>query len=137
MTKNSNFPLISERHPAFFGHALCKHEVMIRKAAITVGLPVVFCTFIAIVGVSAKQESGEALFRKHCVACHPDISKLKGVKSIIDRMRNPLTFKPKFDETTISNEEAKEIENYISNYVRCSDKVTADSSKKPPSALGQ
>ncbi|MRR53406.1 MAG: cytochrome c [Deltaproteobacteria bacterium] len=81
-------------------------------------------------GTKGKQLDGKALFQKHCAVCHPNggniISKNKpisvkamkangvvGVKGIVAKMRNPGPLMNKFDEKTISNQEAKAIADYI------------------------
>lgn len=81
-------------------------------------------------GESLKE--GEHLFKLHCAICHPEgrniINPQKplkkerreafGVKTtedIINLMRNPGPGMSKFDETTISNKEAKKIAEYVLN----------------------
>ncbi|MHC1697994.1 MAG: c-type cytochrome [Geobacteraceae bacterium] len=73
---------------------------------------------------------GKALFQKHCAVCHPNggniINKKKplsakamkangvaGVKGIVAKMRNPGPLMNKFDEKTVSNQEAKAIAEFI------------------------
>lgn len=66
-----------------------------------------------VVSVFAELRSGETLFKKHCAVCHPNISKLQKIRSIVEGMRNPLPFMPAFDKAKIPDEDAIEIENYI------------------------
>lgn len=73
--------------------------------------------------------SGEALFKQHCVACHPDggnvinpqktlhkkdreANSVKTAEDIIGKMRNPGPGMTKFDEKTISDADAKAIAEY-------------------------
>lgn len=84
-------------------------------------------------GISAdskgKQLDGKALFQKHCAVCHPNggniINKNKplsakamkvngvvGVKGVVAKIRNPGPLMNKFDEKTISNQEARAIAEY-------------------------
>jgi len=98
------------------------------------GVIVLTVCFAASTGISAatkgKQLDGKALFQKHCTVCHPNggniINKNKplsakamkangvvGVKGIVAKMRNPGPLMNKFDEKTISNQEAKAIAEYI------------------------
>jgi len=90
--------------------------------------------FAASNGISAttkdKQMDGKALFQKHCAVCHPNggniINKNKplsakamkangvvGTKGIVAKMRNPGPLMNKFDEKTVSNQEATAIAEYI------------------------
>ncbi len=108
-----------------------------RNLIIITSLTLVIFSLCAGRPALAKEGSGELLFKKQCATCHPNISKLKGVKNIIDRMRNPMPFMPAFNEAKISNEDAKEIENYVLNSVRGSGNTKTVSSKRPPVASGQ
>jgi mono/diheme cytochrome c family protein len=69
-------------------------------------------------GATIKQD-GEYLFKKHCLACHPDVDKLKSTKNIIGKMRNPVSSMPEFDENKISNENARKIDDYIHQEFDC------------------
>jgi len=77
-----------------------------------------------------KATSGEELFTKHCVECHPkgrnivnpmktlhkkdrDANNIKKPQDIIEKMRNPGPGMPQFDKTTISDKDAKKIAEYI------------------------
>lgn len=81
---------------------------------------------------TAKESSkkGEALFKQHCTACHPDggniinpqktlhrksleANNVKSAKDIINKMRNPGPGMTKFDEKMIPEKDAKEIAEYI------------------------
>ncbi len=104
-----------------------------KKKLISGVIAVIVC-FAASSGFSAttkaKQLDGKALFQKHCAVCHPNggniINKNKtlsvkamkangvvGVKGIVAKMRNPGPLMNKFDEKTLSNQEAKAIAEYI------------------------
>ena len=74
-----------------------------------------FFAFIShnTVGAAATQDAGEALFKKHCSACHPKASKLKSVTGMVNKMRNPPPYMPSFDEYKISDNEAQKIADYI------------------------
>jgi len=63
--------------------------------------------------IAATQDTGEALYKKHCSACHPRASKLKSVKGMIAIMRNPPPYMPGFGEDKISVGDAKKISDYI------------------------
>ena len=77
-----------------------------------------------------KATSGEELFTKHCVECHPkgrnianpmktlhkkdrDANNVKMSQDIINKMRNPGPGMTQFDKTTISDKDAKKIAEYI------------------------
>lgn len=84
-------------------------------------------------GSSSTQSSGaqgKALFEKFCMACHKDggniinpkktlkksdlaANGVKGADGIVKLMRNPGTGMTKYDKKTISDEQAKDIANYI------------------------
>ncbi|HXX57358.1 MAG TPA: c-type cytochrome [Thermodesulfovibrionales bacterium] len=95
---------------------------------------VVAAVSIFVTAVFAKEEAkakaGEELFKKHCVACHPDggniinpqktlhkkdldANNIKRPADIINKMRNPGPGMTKFDEATISDKEAREIAAYV------------------------
>ncbi len=78
----------------------------------------------------AETNSGEALFKQHCSACHPDggnnISPQKtlhlkdreanGVKTasdIVGKIRNPGPGMTKFDDKTLPDKDAQAIAEYI------------------------
>jgi cytochrome c6 len=81
---------------------------------------------------SATQEAktGEKLFKQHCAVCHPDggntinpkktlhgkalgASNINSTEDIVKVMRNPGPGMNKFDEATISDEDAKKIAEYV------------------------
>jgi len=62
---------------------------------------------------ATSYQAGEALYKKHCLACHPDADQLKSTKNIIGIMRTQIASMPAFDENKISNDNAKKIEDYI------------------------
>ena len=64
-------------------------------------------------GDATKKPAGKALYNKHCQACHPQADKLKSIKNIIEKMRNPVSTMPAFGENKISNDNAKQIDEYI------------------------
>ena len=64
-------------------------------------------------GGATSYQVGEALYKKHCLACHPDAEQLKSTKNIIGIMRTQIASMPAFDENKISNDDAKKIEDYI------------------------
>lgn len=96
-------------------------------------LPILFLVALAFVldaGIAVSEESGEALFNKHCTMCHPnggniinpkktlssETLKKNGIKTvddIIKIMRNPKPGMLKFDEKKISDHDAEEIAEYI------------------------
>ena len=78
----------------------------------------------------SSKKSGEALFKQHCVICHPDggniinpqktlhkknleSNKIRNAGDIVKTMRNPGPGMTKFDEKMIPDKEAKEIAEYI------------------------
>jgi mono/diheme cytochrome c family protein len=63
--------------------------------------------------MAANNESGEQLYKKHCRACHPHTAPLKSTKSITDKIKNPLSFMPRFDDNKISPDDANKISDYI------------------------
>ena len=77
-----------------------------------------------------KKIDGKKAFDKHCAVCHPKggntintqkpltkksltANRVKSVKGIVGKMRNPGPGMTKFDEKTISNREAEAIAKYI------------------------
>ncbi|HXY55838.1 MAG TPA: c-type cytochrome [Nitrospirota bacterium] len=64
-------------------------------------------------GGDASSHVGEALYNKHCLACHPDAEKLSSTKNIVWIMRSQIASMPQFDENKISDDNAKKIEDYI------------------------
>jgi mono/diheme cytochrome c family protein len=70
-------------------------------------------------GGAASKQDGESLFKKHCLACHPDADKLKSTKNIIRKIRNPGSSMPEFDENKVSNENARKIDDYIHQEFDC------------------
>ena len=93
---------------------------------------------IGIVGVatlifassSAIAANGEALFKQHCAACHPDGGNIvnpkrtlhkkdldqQGIKNredVIKYMRKPGPGMPAFDAKTIADKDAKAIAEYV------------------------
>jgi cytochrome c6 len=81
-------------------------------------------------GKSTDEKPGEALFKLNCAVCHPDGGNIinpaftlhkndleahnitKPVQ-IVEKMRNPGPGMTKFDKKTISDNDAKEIAEYI------------------------
>lgn len=103
------------------------------KQLISVATVVTIC-FAASNGFTntakGNKVDGKALFQKHCAVCHPNggniINKNKplsakemkangvvGKKGIVAKMRNPGPLMNKFDEKTVSNQEANAIAEYI------------------------
>jgi cytochrome c6 len=81
---------------------------------------------------SAAGQPGEALFKQHCVACHVDggniinsqktlhkkvreANNIKTANDIIKTMRNPGPGMTKFDATSVSDKDARQIADYIVN----------------------
>ena len=77
-----------------------------------------------------KVTSGEELFKKHCAVCHPDggnivnpkktlhkkdreANNIKKPEDILKNMRKPGPGMTPFDKTTIPDEDAKKIADYI------------------------
>lgn len=75
-------------------------------------------------------KSGEALFKKHCAACHPqggniinpqktlkrqsrETNGIKTAEDLISNMRNPGPGMTKFDETVLPEQDAKAIAEYV------------------------
>lgn len=67
----------------------------------------------AFAGQAEEQQTGEALFKAKCAACHPKAEKITGKRSIIRIMRNPPPYMPVFDDERIPEKDAREIEDYI------------------------
>jgi mono/diheme cytochrome c family protein len=76
---------------------------------------IAFFSFISnnSTGAATSKHVGEELFNKHCLACHPKAAKLRSRKNIIEKMRNPMSSMPAFDENKLSNDNAKKIADYI------------------------
>jgi cytochrome c6 len=79
---------------------------------------------------AAKAKTGEELFAQHCTVCHPaggniinpekplhrknrEANGIKTAEDIIATMRNPGPGMNKFDEKTISDQEAQAIAEYV------------------------
>lgn len=86
---------------------------MINRHIIVAGLGLVLCALFTNTAASGIRGSGETLYRRHCASCHPIGSSLKGATNIVGIMRNPVPFMPRFDKTKISDEDAREIRDYI------------------------
>ena len=98
-----------------------------------VGAFIIFALIAYIGTVQAAPNDGEALFNKHCAACHPNggniiepnktLSKKhrekngkKTVDNIIKMMRSPTgAGMAVFDENSLPDKEAKKIAEYIIN----------------------
>ena len=78
---------------------------------------IVFYSFVSnnATGTAACKNTGEALFKKHCFACHPHVAKLKplSLKEIVYTIKNPSPYMPNFDENKIPDDDAKMIADYI------------------------
>jgi len=102
------------------------------KLVLAVSLFLLVVCALATTGMTKEKEKGkgEELFKKHCVACHPDgknivnpkktlykkdleASKIKTTEDIMKVLRNPGPGMIKFDEKTISEKDAREIAEYI------------------------
>ena len=104
-----------------------------KKSLISAVLFSAICLFASIGFCDTKKGEkvdGMKAFGEHCAVCHPNggntINKMKplnsnslkannvkGAKDIIAKMRNPGPGMTKFDEKTISDNEAKAIAEYI------------------------
>jgi len=77
-----------------------------------------------------KESAGAKLFQQHCAACHPnggniikpskslhkkdmDANGVKTAKDIVGMMRNPGPGMIRFDTKTVSDQDAKEIAQYV------------------------
>lgn len=75
-------------------------------------------------------QSGEALYKQHCAACHPDggntmnpkktlhkkdmdANNVKSADDVVKLMRNPGPGMTKYDESTIPDQDAKAIGQYV------------------------
>lgn len=99
-------------------------------------LSLIFITLIFVCSLAAtgyakdKGKTGEELFKAHCAVCHPDggniinpkktlhkkdrdANNMKKSPDIIKNMRNPGPGMTKFDKTTIPDNDAKKIAEYI------------------------
>jgi cytochrome c6 len=104
------------------------------KKTLFMGVVMLAVGFFATTGLcdttKGEKINGMKEFQKHCAVCHPNggntINKMKplsakslksngvvGVKGIVAKMRNPGQFMTKFDQKTISNNEASAIAEYI------------------------
>ena len=85
---------------------------------------------LAFASSSAIAATGEALFKQHCAACHPDGGNIvnpkktlhkkdleqQGIKNredVVKYMRKPGPGMPAFDAKTIADKDAKAIAEYI------------------------
>lgn len=105
-------------------------EVYSMKNILITSLTAVFLFSCIVSGIARGGSSGEVEFKQHCAVCHPDggniinpqktlhrknleASNIKTPEDIIAKMRNPGPGMTKFDEKTISDEEARKIAEYI------------------------
>jgi len=103
-----------------------------RSAAYFLAGAFCLCAFSAVVSAEqvVAQSSGEAGFKEYCAACHADggniinpdktLSKkdrerngIKTARDIVKVMRNPAGEMPVFDESTLPENEAQKIAEYI------------------------
>jgi cytochrome c6 len=85
---------------------------------------------IAVGATTALAASGQELFQKHCAVCHPDGGNIinqkrtlkkkdmaqegiKNAQGIVKFMRNPGPGMTKFDQSTLSDKDAKAIAEYV------------------------
>ncbi len=85
---------------------------------------------ISIGTSDAADKTGEALFKQHCAACHPDggnivnpnktlkkkdmaANKLMTEDAVVKFMRNPGPGMLKFDEKTLPDKDARAVASYI------------------------
>jgi cytochrome c6 len=95
-----------------------------------IGTSAFLLLFFAEASPASSGKSGEALFKEHCTACHPDggnivnpkktlkkadmeANKIRTTNDIIHVMRNPGPGMLKFDVKTIPDSDAKKIADYI------------------------
>ncbi len=110
-----------------------KGENMLKKSLVVVAGVAVGVWLAAIISMASEaggNKVGEAEFKEHCVMCHPDggniinpqktlhkkdleANNVKTPDDIVKIIRNPGPGMPKFDESAISADEAKEISEYI------------------------
>jgi mono/diheme cytochrome c family protein len=64
-------------------------------------------------GAAATKYAGEALYKKHCSACHHHASRLKSAKNIIAVIRNPPPYMPSFNEYKLSDDNAIKVADFI------------------------
>ena len=65
---------------------------------------------------AAAGQSGEELFKKHCLLCHHQAAKLQP-DIVFMRMRTPVPPMPRFGDEKLSAEDAKKIETYVRRQV--------------------
>jgi cytochrome c6 len=87
-------------------------------------------SFTALGVAEDKATSGEELFKKHCAVCHPDgsnivnpkktlhkkdreVNNIKNPEDIVKTMRNPGPGMTPFNKSTIPDNDAKKIAEYI------------------------
>ena len=109
-----------------------REEINMRYLVAMVMVAAMLCLYGMNNPAAAKEKvkSGEAAFKENCAVCHPDggniinpkktlhksdrdANNVKTVADIINKMRNPGPGMTKFDDKTISNDEAKKIAEYI------------------------
>lgn len=93
-------------------------------------LVVILVTGIAFAQSGGTASAGEALFKQHCTACHADggniinpqkalhkkalnANNIKTAGDIVKTMRSPGPGMPKFDEKSISEQQARQIADYV------------------------
>jgi len=103
-----------------------------KKLSMTLVTLISVCSLAAtgIAKESAKEKSGEELFKAHCAVCHPgggnivnpkktlqkkdrEKNNIRKAEDIVKNMRNPGPGMNKFDKATISDKDAQKIADYI------------------------
>ena len=97
---------------------------------VILALPLILFGIMCKAGETSQETQGKALFNQHCAVCHPNggniinpdftlkkenlkAHKITKPSDIVQKMRNPGPGMTKFDKGTISDEDAKEIAEYI------------------------
>ena len=98
--------------------------------AIAVSCVCIWSLVLAFADETQKSKKGEAEFNEHCVVCHPgggnvinpqktlhrkdlEANNIRTPDDILKIIRNPGPGMTKFDESVISDKDAKEIAGYI------------------------
>jgi hypothetical protein len=80
-------------------------------------------TAVALPVESSRESNGAALFNKHCSGCHHNARKIKADVNILEFMRNPVAFMPRFDRDKINDRDAQAIVDFIRHGARDIGKV--------------